>query len=519
MSAEPGILVPLAGSGILDYFPLAKIRPVQEQALLEVFAAFEAGKKFVILEAPPGTGKSPLAVALARYYRSAYILTATKLLQRQYVDSFTDARELKGRSNFDCVRLTDIGGSCESGGDRFKCPPAECPYRIAKAEAVLSDLTICNYMSYLYSVGTTSFSSAALVPPFDGENERWTRPVLICDEAHGIEGVLLDLVSVTIDPGKIPFEVAPMPDPTNVAGCFAWLELFSQEVSETLDDNGDAQQLPAKTKKVLERLARKALFALEHRDAEEWISEPGEGRGFVLKPLTVRSFAHRLFAHGERVLLMSATILDAAQMAKSLGITDYAYVSVPCPFPVENRPVIVSGLNMTMQRRAFSWPTMVDQIGIILDAHPDEKGLILCPSYEMVEYIRAGLVQRDRLVVARKGRAIEDLQRHLDAKGPTVLISPGFWEGLDLKDDRSRFQIIPAAPRPFWGGQVMARTRIEPNWYRLQTFAQLIQGLGRSVRSETDSAVSYVLDVELRKEAERSDTILPEWFREALIYA
>ena len=55
--------------GILDFFPLERIRPVQKQALLEVFTAFQMGKKVVILEAPPGVGKSSLAVALARYYR------------------------------------------------------------------------------------------------------------------------------------------------------------------------------------------------------------------------------------------------------------------------------------------------------------------------------------------------------------------------------------------------------------------------------------------------------------------
>ncbi len=101
--------------GILDYFPLAKIRPVQEEALVGVFNAFESGKKFVFLEAPAGVGKSACAVALSRYYRSSYVVTLTKQLAAQYCRDFKDARELKGRGNFDCHRLEDIGGSCETG--------------------------------------------------------------------------------------------------------------------------------------------------------------------------------------------------------------------------------------------------------------------------------------------------------------------------------------------------------------------------------------------------------------------
>lgn len=506
--------------GILDFFPLERIRPVQKQALLEVFTAFQMGKKVVILEAPPGVGKSSLAVALARYYRSAYILTLTKMLQAQYVESFSEIQELKGRSNFACARLEDIAGSCEAGGDRGLCQPGGCAYRLAKAEAVLADVTVCNYMSYLYSVGTTSFNSAALLDPEEVTEDptRWIRPLLICDEAHVVEEVALEHASVVIDLRKIPLDLDfPLPHPENVEGCFAWLELLSR----ALEAPGEG--LSAKDRKTLRNLRGKVYFALEHRDVERWISEPlSEGRqGFCLKPLTVRSFAARLFQFGERVLLMSATILDAEKMAESLGITDYAYVSVPCPFPVENRSVVVSGLNMTKAHRDRSWPRMVDQIELILENHAAEKGLILTPSNEMLEYILKTLPPglASRLVLARGRNRMERYQHHLDSKLPTVLAASGFWEGADLKNDYSRFQIIPSIPRPFWSGQVAARGKIDPLWYRLQGCMQLIQGLGRSIRSETDAAVSYVFDVELRREAERYDSLLPQWFRDALVMA
>lgn len=500
---------------VLSHFPLPKIRPSQEQALVEIAAAFDAGKRFVIFEGPPGVGKSGVAMALARYYKSAWVVTLTKMLQAQYKRDF-EITELKGRPAFECHRLKEEGGTCETGAIVFeKDPCLACPYRLAKAVAVKAPTTICNYYSYLYNVGQTSWASAAMLKP-EYAFGKWERPLLVVDEAHEAEDVLLEHTSVTVDATKLPFPGMPK-TPKEVEPCFAWLELFLQEASQV-----DQESLSASARTQLQRLCKKAEFALSHRE-DEWIVETLEDgkEGFRLKPLTVRTFGERLFKYGERVLLMSATILDAAKMAESLGIEDYVFVRVPCTFPVDNRPVIVASLKMTKAHRETSWPAVVDQIGIILDAHEHEKGLILTPSNEMLLYIFEGLKQRHRkrMILARGTDRMERYQSHLDSKDPTVLLASGFWEGADLKDDYSRFQILPAIPRPHWSGQVAARGKLDPTWYRWKAFSQLIQGCGRSVRSESDAATTYVLDTALRDEAARGDTMLPDWFREALIYA
>ncbi len=514
---------------ILEYFPLPKIRPIQEQALLEVFAAFASGKKFVFLEAPPGIGKSALAVALARFYRSAYILTKTIQLQKQYVADFKDARELKGRSNFDCYKLDDLKtpGSCELGGDIFKvrpCVPKVCPYRASKAEALLADLTVCNYMSYLYNIGASSWASSTLQAEQVDDYENWYRPLLILDETHLAEGVMMDEVSITVDIARFNFlgpfvELPPLPNVDDVGSCFAWLAACLERFSTILPGTYEGAD-----EKKLVQLIRKASFAVEHRNLEQWISEPLEhGAGFTLKPLTIRSFAGRLFEFGERVLLMSATILDAEMMAHDLGIDDYAYVCVPSPFPVENREVVSIGLDMAYQSRDRTWPVMVNVISNILGQHEQEKGLILCPSNQMIRFILEGLPDalRARLIVASGSDRVIDYQRHLDAKGPTVLVAPGYWEGADLKDDSSRFQIIPSIPHPPWSGQIRARAELrrDRRWYRMQAYSKLIQGAGRSIRSATDSATTYVLDQRLKKEAQANDSLLPQWFKDSLVFA
>lgn len=497
---------------ILDFFPPPyQPREIQRSALEQVEAAFASGKQFVLLEAPPGAGKSHIAATLARRYGKAWVLTKTKQLQDQYIELFhgIGARELKGRVSFDCEKAK---GTCEDGADFETACPLDpkpeyefgpCPYKVAKEAAMAAQIAVCNYHSYFWNV---NYKVGGV------------RPLVILDEGHEAEEVLMDFISVTVASSKIPIHVdMPFPNADDVDACFDWLEEFLVTAEET-----DPDDLDKKKRKEFDALVKKATYAVQIREKERWISEPLDRvTGFALKPLTVKSFGERLFRFGEKVVIMSATILDPDKVAGSLGIKDYAFVQSPCPFPKENRPVIAGSLNMTKAHRDRSWPAMIEQMEAILDGHAEEKGLILTPSNEMLNYIQKQLPKKlsNRLILAHgKTRAVS-YQQHVDSQEPSVLAASGYWEGADLKDDLSRFQIIPAIPRPFWGGQIAARAQMDRRWYRWRSYTQLIQGVGRSVRSETDTAVTYVLDGDLREEANRNDTMLPGWFREAMEYA
>ncbi len=501
---------------ILDHFPSGYTpRPIQVDILERVAAAFDSGKRFVLVEAPPGVGKSLCAVTLAGAYGPTYILTLTKQLQAQYTNEFTPigARELKGRSDFQCPRC---GDDCEIGGERFKTLPCgyedyfagerrirACDYKVAKRIALQAPITVCNYLSYFYNIHQDSGG---------------VRPLLVLDEAHTAEDTLMDVVGIEVNGNDLPIRVShPFPAVGDASGGFRWLEDF-------LADTGTAPRPPTVRGRIkLKRLIKKALHAREYRTRETWFSEPLEGKpGFHLKPLTVRSFGKWLFQYGERILLMSATILDAEKMADSLGIdpAEMAFVSAPCPFPKEHRQVVASTLNMTMGHRNRSWPAMVAQIQAIMEGHSEEKGLLLTPSNEMLKYIQGGLSQDQahRLVLASGATRLVEYNRHCDSTEPTVLAACGYWEGADLFGDRSRFQIIPAIPRPCWKGQIAARGKMDPRWYRMKSIAKLLQGTGRSVRSGSDFCVTYVLDGALRQEAEAPDSLLPDWFREAIVF-
>jgi hypothetical protein len=111
----------------------------------------------------------------------------------------------------------------------------------------------------------------------------------------------------------------------------------------------------------------------------------------------------------------------------------------------------------------------------------------------------------------------EVIAEHVNNTKPTVLISPSLHTGLDLKDDLSRFQIITKVPYPSIGDRwINEKRKTNGQWYIWQTALRLVQGYGRSIRSEEDYAVTYVLDSAFGPFVWKNKNILPDWFIQAI---
>ena len=68
-------------------------------------------------------------------------------------------------------------------------------------------------------------------------------------------------------------------------------------------------------------------------------------------------------------------------------------------------------------------------------------------------------------------------------------------EGVDLKGNLSEFQILCKMPFPYLGDKVVKKKMNKWKWwYNTQTIRTIIQSVGRSIRSEKDKAVTYILD-------------------------
>ena len=139
-------------------------------------------------------------------------------------------------------------------------------------------------------------------------------------------------------------------------------------------------------------------------------------------------------------------------------------------------------------------PVMAQTVKLLLEKHSKDKGIIHCTNYKVAKYIKEN-VDSPRLMLHDSSNRDEVLKLHISNSDPTVLLSPSMMEGVDLKDDLSRFQIICKIPFPYLGDLVVQkRMEINNRWYSYMTAKSIIQSLGRSIRNESDHAISYILD-------------------------
>ena len=90
-------------------------------------------------------------------------------------------------------------------------------------------------------------------------------------------------------------------------------------------------------------------------------------------------------------------------------------------------------------------------------------------------------------------------------------------EGVDLKDDLSRFQIVCKVPYPYLGDKLVKKKMNKWKWwYALQTAKTIVQSVGRSVRSKDDSAVTYILDSDFERFYNINRPLFPEEFKRSV---
>lgn len=535
---------------ISKHFPYPVPRPEQEQAIEAALKAFlENDKKFFILEAGTGVGKSAIGLTLARvlnerlshteeFARGSYFLTTQRVLQEQYENDFGHPNgkmtSVYSSKNYQCeyhkkndCRTSQQMLRTEDKSSRFfkKCT-ADCLYKREKKLFLESPESVTNFPYFIME----STYSGKITP----------RNFLVVDEAHNAESVLTKFVEISVSqyfcdkvvkckwPGKI----------TPVA-FYKWLRdvynpklqkqiLYFEQQLENLGLKSRVKDLAAIALKydMLKSHSNKLTLFLEDYSSDNWVMEVGETekRGYVrvtYRAIDVSKYAETyLFRMGRKVLLMSATILNAKGFAKSMGIAedDYDSISIASPFPVENRPIIHANIgSFSAKVIDFTLPRAKDAVKAILAEHKGEKGIIHCHTYKIANYLKR-TVRSKRILTHNSDNRDEILHKHITSKEPTVLLTPSMTEGVDLKGDASRFQIIVKVPYPYLGDPII-RKRMNKNekWYPMQTAMTIVQAYGRSVRSMDDSAVTYILDSDWKRFYRQNKDVFPAGFHECLV--
>lgn len=534
------------------FFPFAEIRPEQETTINFALEQFmNLNKRFVICEIGTGGGKSAIGVTISRalsswmqrnddYKSGSYFLTTQKILQEQYLDDFGGCKgpmtSIKSSSNYQCKYHKKQ--SCAEGqrlvrleqdktSKFFRTCSFSCNYKEVKSKFMEAPESITNFS---YFLAETTYAGKLL-----------PRDVLVIDEAHNSDGELSKFIEVSVSE-KFAQTVLNLQMPktlNNEQAAFDWIKnVYIVKLASHLKHiEAMFEQHAGLREKVKEfdALSRQIEMLDKHMckvnrfidlfDEDNWVlsiteTEDQKTRRLEFKPIDISPYSDQaLFRFGRKVLMLSATILNQRAFCESLGIPleESAFITLPSPFPVENRPVLVSSIGkMSAGEIDNTLPKLAEAIRQILTAHPNEKGIIHCHSYKVANYIMKNIKSK-RLLTHRSEDREDVLNQHLSSKEPTVLVTPSMTEGVDLKGDFSRFQIICKVPYPYLGDKlVQKRMRKWSWWYPLQTAKTIIQSLGRSIRSADDHAVSYILDSDWNRFYGQQRDLFPESFRDSV---
>ena len=197
-------------------------------------------------------------------------------------------------------------------------------------------------------------------------------------------------------------------------------------------------------------------------------------------------------------LMLSATIGDPATFLKTVGAENARFHKMESQFDFSNSPIyLYPDKKMSMTHKEKNMPWAINKVNNILDSKKGVSGIIHSGSYDIARKIFDGLsVENKKRVLIYQGSQEKEevLVKFLENSG-LVLLGPSLIEGLDLKNDKSRFQIFLKVPYPSLGDKfVCAKMDYDPEWYSWFTSIAIIQGTGRSIRNETDWCETYMID-------------------------
>jgi ATP-dependent DNA helicase DinG len=517
----------------LDFDP----RPQQIEILDFVKSSIDSGKKFIMIDAPTGVGKSYAAIMVAEWYRKEItkgaktdIVTNTKILQDQYVKDFSFAANLKGKNNYWC-RTQSMGcGDAQviNKANEKRC--TICPHKIAQSKFLKSPLSLANF----HLVTAYSMYSPEMML------ERNSK-LLIIDEAHAFEETFCDFIMSTYSERSLKildiwqdWMERDLDGISSLSELSEWtagvlVPLLESKANELLDD---AKETTAKKKKI--ELIKKA----DHVDKsmckynrfvndkanyktnwtfEKDLDQYGKTR-IIVEPIWGNIYLKEMFwDQYDHVILMSGTLLDRELFSFIMGIDDSesTYLALPCPFKAEARPVIYLRFGkMSYYNKKETFARAVPIIKKILEKNHENKGIIHTSTYELSKWIKESIKDK-RLIFHDSLTREKSLSDHLTSKLETVLISPSMINGVDLKDELSRFQVILKVPFPnLMSTKIKKRLDTRPEWYNWKTLVDLLQAYGRSIRNDDDWAETYILDECFDQILENKN--VPQYFLDAL---
>lgn len=527
----------------------------------------------IIIDAPTGTGKSYIALALSYCFnelqKNGYIITSDKVLQYQYQSDFSKIDlpwgSVMGIDNYTC---TENGnkfslGDCKIRGifskerlEKLHCY-STCGYYSARNYAEASKTSLLNYSYWLIMMNYTKRMSEenGVAPPF--ENRDFT----IFDEAHKIADVVQNHFSPIIDRAlldKFSYfsglinkqfnwkSTKSIQDIQRIINTLfienntvLLLNLLSELRDIVLEHKLIGEVYKKKwqeenknnkpTKDIFDIFKNVDFFKDVHCKIEDYVelttsdtlikSSRDNNQRLIFNNINESGLIKKtLIDQSVYKIFMSATFGDIPNYARRIGLDKFQLIRVPNTWSYERSPIVyLSGNNISAKNKEQSIPKALDDLSLILEKHKDQKGIVHTSSFDNANAIREHFSDDYNIITYDSINRLAIIDYFIYETKPCVLVGPSLTEGLNLYDDLCRFQVIFKLPFPSladnWQKILFERF---PHIYSNSTLTTLLQSLGRGIRHENDWCITYIIDGTFTYFSKNNKEFIPDFILERI---
>ena len=548
-------------------------RPGQREAVVDILDTyFNSDIDTYVLEAPTGSGKSLIAMVCSAFLEEndlrGYILTSELALQDQYMRDFAKHSlawgSVKGADVYTCAvnSLPFSLGECRmqkmsyEQAENLDCWP-HCGYLTNRKKSIESKVSLLNYSYALIQRNYVEDQqqSKGFGVPFPA------RDFAFCDEAHKIPDIVQSHFSPVINHefleslkfletfqkklkvgGEVIYSnikslVFLLEKEDNPEFIYSYLKkLYAFLVKQRHKDSLMSEISKKLTWDQMSSDWKRAVFSADRNkdvyckidDYLQIVKSGSVGKivkdvAWSEKPtptitlnyveesaLVLKHFIRKL---GFKVL-MSATIGNPRNYLAMLGIRNARYNKIASTFNYQKSPIYFTYRNRVNQKNVVEKiPILANYLKTIMDKHPEENGIVHSGSYWLGQKVWETLppkYQKRIKLYSGTQEKINALSYLEDSN--TIIMGPSLLEGIDLSENLSRIQVFLKVPYPGISNN-LTREKMKhyPEWYKWKAEISVRQGVGRSVRSEKDWAITYFLDGCL------SDLSLPEDFNQRIV--
>lgn len=210
-------------------------------------------------------------------------------------------------------------------------------------------------------------------------------------------------------------------------------------------------------------------------------------------------------------IYMSATIGDMNEFANLIGLEQGKFKGfrLQSNFNFDKSPIhiVKSGYLNYNNFNSQIDACLNDTLRVCELRHPKEKGIIHTSTFiisnllkEKVYQLQGGVTNPKRYLFYSNSEEKEvciELMKNSDL--PYIIIGPSLYEGIDLKGDQGRFNILLKAPYSGMSDYVKEKMKRYPFWYNRVVLEKIEQAIGRTNREVNDWSHVYLIDGVLEK--------------------